>query len=365
LKALLIFLNFGKFYCRLLHEVDNFLNGKIMNILLTGGAGYIGSHTFCALDRAGFSTIILDNFSNSNHAVIARLHKITGKPVTLAEGDVGNRDFVQDALERYKIDAVIHFAAFKAVGESCEKPLQYYRNNVGGLISLLEAMEAARCHHLVYSSSATVYGNPRQLPIDEQAPLCPTNPYGHTKLIGEEILASLQKNNPNFKVSILRYFNPVGAHESGLIGEDPIGIPNNLMPFIAQVAAGMRPLLNVYGNDYATPDGTGVRDYIHVVDLAEGHVVALDRQIKDQQGVTVNLGTGRGYSVLEMINIFESVSDRKIPYQIVARRLGDIASCYADVTLAQKRLGWATQRAIHAMCTDVWRWQSNNPKGYG
>jgi UDP-glucose 4-epimerase len=336
----------------------------VMNILLTGGAGYIGSHTFVALDRAGFSTVILDNFSNSHRGVIARLQTITGKPVVVEEGDVGDRVFVQDVLVRHKIDAVIHFAAFKAVGESCAKPLIYYRNNVGGLINLLEAMDTAGCHHLVYSSSATVYGDPDSLPIDEQFPLRPTNPYGHTKLIGEEILIAVQKANPDLKQSILRYFNPVGAHESGLIGEDPAGIPNNLMPYIAQVAAGVRPHLRVYGKDYPTPDGTGIRDYIHVMDLAEGHVAALKYQTTNKQGVTVNLGTGRGYSVLEMVGSFEKASGRTIPYHIEARRVGDIANCYADAALAKKLLGWSAVRDVDAMCADTWRWQSKNPKGY-
>ena len=335
-----------------------------MNILLTGGAGYIGSHTYVALVKAGFTPIILDNFRNSNRKVLPRLQKITGKPVILEEGDVLDTTFVKYIIAKHKAVAAIHFAALKAVGESSANPLLYYRQNLGGLVSLLEAMHASGCNNVVYSSSATVYGSPETLPVPENAPYQHESTYAHTKIIGEEILAYAHKANPALTYAVLRYFNPVGAHESGIIGEDPSGIPNNLMPFICQVATGRREGLKVYGNDYPTTDGTGVRDYIHVMDLAEGHVLAVKYLLEKQKKLIVNLGTGQGNSVLEVIAAFEKASGKKIPYDIVARREGDVAVYYADPTLAKQLLGWSATRDINAMCADSWRWQSMNPNGY-
>ncbi|MDB5744813.1 MAG: UDP-galactose 4-epimerase [Polaromonas sp.] len=335
-----------------------------MNILLTGGAGYIGSHTCVALIEAGFTPVILDNFSNSQPAVLRRLEAITGQAVACEKGDVLDTPWVETVLRRHRIAAVLHFAGDKAVGESVAQPLKYYRNNIGGAVSLLEAMQGAGCKTLVFSSSATVYGDPASVPITEGFPRQHTNPYGHTKLVIEDILASVLAADPSWRLGVLRYFNPVGAHPSGLIGEDPSGIPNNLMPFVAQVAVGKRPHLNVYGNDYPTPDGTGVRDYIHVQDLAEGHAAALRALIEKEQSFTVNLGTGRGNSVLEVVKAFEQASGRPIPYQMAPRRPGDVAQCYANPALAQSLLGWQARLTLDDMCADTWRWQSNNPEGY-
>ncbi len=335
-----------------------------MNILLTGGAGYIGSHTCVALAEAGFTPVILDNFSNSHPAVLERLQRITGQAVACERGDVLDTPWVLDVLRRHAIGAVMHFAGDKAVGESVAQPLKYYRNNIGGAVSLLEAMQSARCGALVFSSSATVYGDPASVPITESFPRSHTNPYGHTKLVIEDILAALQVAEPSWRLGVLRYFNPVGAHPSGLIGEDPSDIPNNLMPYVAQVAIGKRPYLNVYGGDYPTPDGTGVRDYIHVQDLAAGHVAALQALLNQGASFTVNLGTGRGNSVLEVVQAFEQASGQPIPYQMAPRRPGDVAQCYADPALAQSLLGWGARHTLADMCADAWRWQSGNPDGY-
>jgi UDP-glucose 4-epimerase len=339
-------------------------------ILLTGGAGYIGSHTFVALHEAGFAPVILDNFANSHPAVLERLQRITGRAPVLERGDVLDTPFVDAVLRRHRVAGVVHFAGSKAVGESVAQPLKYFENNIGGAISLLRAMEAVYQRPdawapptLVFSSSATVYGDPASVPITEDFPRSHTNPYGHTKLVIEDMLAALQKAQPAWRIATLRYFNPVGAHPSGLIGEDPAGIPNNLMPFVTQVAVGLRPHLNVFGGDYPTPDGTGVRDYIHVDDLAAGHVAALQALAKGPS-FTVNLGTGRGYSVLEVVRAFEQASGRRVPYEIVARRPGDVAQCYADPSVARRVLGWEARKGIEEMCADAWRWQSGNPKGY-
>jgi UDP-glucose 4-epimerase len=335
-----------------------------MNILLTGGAGYIGSHTYLALVGAGHAPVILDDFSNSSPKVLERLERISGRPVLCEEGSVADLPFVQDLIQRHAIEAVIHFAGFKAVGESVAQPLKYFDNNLVGMTHLLQAMDATACRTLVFSSSATVYGDPASVPITEDFPRSHTNPYGHTKLVIEDMLIALQKSNPAWNVAVLRYFNPVGAHPSGLIGEDPQGIPNNLMPFVAQVAVGKRPTLNVFGNDYPTPDGTGVRDYIHVQDLAQGHVAALQTLADKGQSFTVNLGTGQGYSVLDVVGAFEKASGRKVPVQFAARREGDVAQCYASIDLASSLLGWQAQLGLNAMCADSWRWQSGNPDGY-
>ncbi len=335
-----------------------------MNILLTGGAGYIGSHTYVALLEAGYQPVILDNFSNSHPEVLNRLERITGQPVICERGDVQDRALVEAVLRRHDIAGVMHFAGDKAVGESVAKPLKYYRNNLGGAISLLEAMESVGCEVLVFSSSATVYGDPVSVPITEDFARSHTNPYGHTKLVIEDILIAQGAARPELKVATLRYFNPVGAHASGLIGEDPSGIPNNLMPYITQVAVGQRAQLQVFGSDYPTPDGTGVRDYIHVCDLAEGHVAALKALLERGQSVTVNLGTGQGYSVLDVVKAFETASGRPVPYQLVARRPGDVAQCYADPAQAEALLGWHASRGLDQMCADAWRWQSGNPNGY-
>jgi UDP-glucose 4-epimerase len=335
-----------------------------MNILLTGGAGYIGSHTFVALTQAGYSPIILDNFSNSHRGVLARLRAITERPVVCEAGDVLDTAFVQDVLRRRQVAGVIHLAGDKAVGESVAKPLKYYQNNVVGAVSLLQAMETVDCHTLVFSSSATVYGDPAMVPIAEDFPRCHTNPYGHTKLVIEDMLAAQCAARPAWRVAVLRYFNPVGAHPSGLIGEDPEGTPDNLMPYIGQVASGQRPFLQVFGSDYPTPDGTGVRDYIHVCDLAEGHVAALKNLLMEGESLSVNLGTGRGYSVLEVVRAFEEASGQRVPYRMAPRRPGDVAQCFADPSLAWRRLGWRASRTLEEMCADAWRWQRLNPKGY-
>ena len=340
-------------------------------ILLTGGAGYIGSHTFVALREAGFLPVLLDNFSNSHPAVLARLERITGSTPVVERGDVRDTAWVEAVLRRHQPAGVVHFAGDKAVGESVAQPLKYFHNNIGGAVSLLQAMEAvylardsALAPTLVFSSSATVYGDPARVPITEDFPLGHTNPYGHTKLVIEDMLRAVRQAQPRWRVGILRYFNPVGAHASGLIGEDPAGIPNNLMPYVAQVAVGLRPFLSVFGSDYPTPDGTGVRDYIHVMDLAAGHVAALQALLRTGESFTVNLGTGRGYSVLEVVRAFEQASGRPIPFKLVDRRPGDVAQCYADPTLARHLLGWTARRDLPEMCADSWRWQSSNPKGF-
>jgi UDP-glucose 4-epimerase len=338
-----------------------------MQILVTGGAGYIGSHTVLLLVEAGYEPIVFDNFCNASRESIRRVEKITGKEIVVVEGDIRNREALSQLFSNHQIDAVIHFAGLKAVGESVEKPLKYYDYNVHGTIVLCEVMQEYGCKSIVFSSSATVYGDPHTTPIREDFPLSATNPYGRSKLFIEEILRDLYVSDNEWRVILLRYFNPVGAHASGLIGEDPNGIPNNLMPFIAQTAVGKREHLNVFGDDYDTPDGTGVRDYIHVVDLAQGHIDALKKieRIKDTgKVITINLGTGNGYSVLEVVQAFEKASGRKVPYIIAPRRSGDIATCFADPSYAKEVLGWEAKRDIDAMCEDHWRWQSKNPDGY-
>ena len=333
-------------------------------ILVTGGTGYIGSHTAVELIQAGHEIIILDNLSNSSPGVLDRIAAITGTRPHFVHGDIRDPDALAKLFASHSIDGVIHFAGLKAVGESVEHPLRYYDNNVVGTLRLLEAMAAAEVSSLVFSSSATVYGDPHTLPIREDFPLQATNPYGRTKLFIEEMLRDFALAHPAWRIALLRYFNPVGAHASGLIGEDPRGIPNNLMPYVAQVAVGRRAELNVFGDDYPTPDGTGVRDYIHVVDLAQGHLAAW-RALADRAGVlTVNLGTGRGYSVLEVIRAFETASGRTVPFRIAPRRAGDVAACYADPTLANALLRWQAVRDLDTMCQDAWRWQQGNPDGY-
>jgi UDP-glucose 4-epimerase len=334
-------------------------------ILLTGATGYIASHTWLALHEAGFEVAGLDDFSNSSPEVLRRLQALGADVSRFTRADVRDRAALDALFEGGRIEAVVHFAALKAVGESVAEPLRYYANNVGGLIALAEAMQRHGCKAIVFSSSATVYGQPERLPIREDAPLAATSPYGATKLVSEGILRDLQTADPAWRVALLRYFNPVGAHESGTIGEDPRGTPNNLMPYVAQVAVGKRPRLQVFGADYDTPDGTGVRDYLHVVDLAEGHVAALRRLLAGDRTITVNLGTGRGSSVLELVRAFERASGRTIPYDIVPRRPGDVASCYADPALAERLLGWKALRGLDAMCADTWRWQTANPNGFG
>ena len=335
-----------------------------MRILLTGGAGYIGSHTYLALVDAGFQPVILDDFSNSSPLVLQRLASIAGRPVVCERGSVADSAWLQSVIRQYQIQAVVHFAGFKSVGESVAQPLKYFDNNLVGMTRLLQAMDATDCRTLVFSSSATVYGDPASVPITEGFPRSHTNPYGQTKLVIEDMLTALQKSDPRWRVGVLRYFNPVGAHPSGLIGEDPRGIPNNLMPYVAQVAVGQRPFLSVFGNDYATHDGTGVRDYIHVQDLAQGHVRAL--QVLQEQGrsFTVNLGTGQGSSVLEVVRAFEKASGKTIAFQFAPRREGDVAQCYASTDLARQLLGWQAQLDLDAMCADAWRWQSGNPQGF-
>ncbi|MDO9312985.1 MAG: UDP-glucose 4-epimerase GalE [Burkholderiaceae bacterium] len=334
-------------------------------ILLTGATGYIASHTWLALWAAGFDVVGVDDFSNSSPEVLNRLQRLSDRSVTFERINVCDGPAMDALFQRHSIAAVVHFAAFKAVGESAAKPLDYYRNNLGGLFSVAGATAHFGGKALVFSSSATVYGAPERLPIPEDAPLATTNPYGATKLMGENILRDIEMADPSWRIALLRYFNPVGAHESGLIGEDPGGTPNNLMPYISQVAVGKRPRLQVFGDDYDTPDGTGVRDYIHVTDLAEGHVAAL-RHLLDGDGrsITVNLGTGHGCSVLGLVRAFEKASGRPIPYDIVARRPGDVAACYADATRAREYLGWQATRDIDTMCVDTWRWQSLNPNGF-
>ena len=333
-------------------------------ILVTGGAGYIGSHTCVELLNAGHQVTVFDNFCNSQLESITRVEQITGKKIKVIRGDIRSRPALTLALRQSAATAVIHFAGLKAVGESVEKPLSYYDNNVAGTLRLLEAMEECGVKTLVFSSSATVYGDPQQLPLAEDHPLSATNPYGQTKLVIEDMLRALYVSNPTWRIAILRYFNPVGAHSSGMIGEDPMGTPNNLLPFVAQVAVGRREFLNIWGNDYDTPDGTGVRDYIHVVDLALGHVKALERLENHSECVSINLGTGVGYSVLDMVWAFEKASGKSVPFKIAQRRPGDIASCYADPGQALVLLGWRAERNLETMCQDAWRWQSNNPNGF-
>ena len=328
-----------------------------MHILVTGGTGFIGSHTCVALNAAGHDVTIVDDLSNSQREVVDRIEQISGKRPLFVEGDVRDRDLLRRVFEARPVDAVIHFAGLKAVGESVAQPLRYYDCNVGGSIILAEAMAEAGVKTLIFSSSATVYGDPASVPIREDFPRSATNPYGASKLMVEDVLADLSKADSEWRIARLRYFNPVGAHPSGLIGESPSGIPNNLMPYVAQVANGERERLNVFGDDYPTPDGTGVRDYIHVMDLAEGHVAALDYLFRVPGLLTVNLGTGVGYSVLDMVRAFEKASGRPVPYTIAPRRPGDIAACYADPALAQRLLGWTAKRGIDAMCEDGWHWQ--------
>jgi UDP-glucose 4-epimerase len=335
-------------------------------ILVTGGAGYIGSHTLVELASAGLGFVVLDNLCNSSSVSLQRVQTITGKPIEFVQGDIRDADLLQQVFARYPINSVVHFAGLKAVGESVAQPLRYYDNNVNGSQVLLQAMADAGVFNIVFSSSATVYGDPAEMPISEQCPVGrPTNPYGRSKLMVEDILRDLALSDPRWRVAILRYFNPVGAHESGTIGEDPNGIPNNLLPFITQVAVGKLPQLSVFGGDYPTHDGTGVRDYIHVVDLAQGHVAAL-RYLQEHTGVhTWNLGTGQGYSVLDMIKVFEAASGVTVPYKVVDRRAGDIAVCYSNPHKALDELGWQVQLGLERMMTDAWRWQKNNPDGYG
>ncbi len=328
-----------------------------MHILVTGGTGFIGSHACVALMAAGHEVSVIDDLSNSQREVLDRVERISGKRPAFFEGDVRDRDRLRALFEQRSVDAVIHFAGLKAVGESVAQPLRYYDCNVGGAIALCEVMAEAGVKTLIFSSSATVYGDPASVPIREDFPRSATNPYGASKLMIEDMLADVAKSDGQWRIARLRYFNPVGAHESGLIGESPSGIPNNLMPFVAQVATGQRERLSVFGNDYPTPDGTGVRDYIHVMDLAEGHVAALDYLQNHSGLLTVNLGTGCGYSVLDMVRAFEKASGRPVPYAIMPRRPGDVAACYADPALVKKLLGWSAKRGIDEMCRDGWRWQ--------
>ena len=335
-----------------------------MQILVTGGAGYIGCHTCVQLLERGHQLVIVDNFANSSPAVLQRLRAVTGVSPAAHRLDLRDQAALSTLFATYRFDAVVHFAALKAVGDSCARPLDYFDNNISGTIALLQAMKAAGVRHLVFSSSATVYGNPDHVPVREDARLQVTNPYGRTKLVVEQLLEDLCHADESFRVGNLRYFNPVGAHESGLIGEDPGGIPNNLMPYVCQVAVGRRERLQVFGGDYPTVDGTGVRDYIHVTDLARAHVDALEYLERHDQTFTVNLGTGRGVSVLELVRAFERASGRLVPYDVVARRPGDVAEVYADPTLAEQLLGWRAELDVDAMCRDAWRWQSMNPAGY-
>jgi len=335
-----------------------------MTVLVTGGAGYIGSHTCVELLNAGYEIIIVDNFYNSKPEVLKRIKKITGKDFKFYDYDLLDREKIESIFEENHIDAVIHFAGYKAVGESVLEPLKYFYNNLTGTIILCQVMQKYNCKKMVFSSSATVYGIPERVPIEETDKLSVTNPYGRTKLMIEQILEDVHRADNSWSVALLRYFNPIGAHESGLIGEDPQGIPNNLMPYITQVAIGRLPELSVYGNDYPTKDGTGVRDYIHVVDLAKGHIKALEKIMSENIFEAYNLGTGKGYSVLEMIETFEKVSGRKIPYKITDRRPGDVAQCYANPAKAERELGWKAEYDLERMCRDSWRWQSLNPMGY-
>ena len=336
-----------------------------MKILVTGGAGYIGSHTCVELTEEGYEVVIVDNLYNASEKAVERIKEITGKDVVFYRADIRDYNAMNDIFAKEKPDAVIHFAGMKAVGESVSKPMEYYENNIGGTLTLCKAMRENGCKNMIFSSSATVYGDPAFIPITEECPkgVC-TNPYGWTKHMLEQILTDIQTSDPEWNVILLRYFNPIGAHKSGLIGEDPKGIPNNLLPYVAQVAIGKLECVGVFGNDYDTPDGTGVRDYIHVVDLAKGHVKAI-RKLMEKPGVKIyNLGTGKGYSVLDVIKAFEKACGKKIPYQIKERRPGDIATCYSDATLAKEELGWEAEYGMDEMCADSWRWQSKNPNGY-
>lgn len=338
---------------------------KMAKILITGGAGYIGSHTALELLKEGYEVVVYDNLCNSSQESMKRVEELTGKTITFYEGDILNAETLKAMFEKEQVDAVIHCAALKAVGESVRKPLEYYQNNITGTLTLMKVMREVGVKNIVFSSSATVYGNPETMPITEDCPKgqC-TNPYGWTKSMMEQIMTDVQAADPEWNVVLLRYFNPVGAHESGLIGEDPEGIPNNLTPYITQVAIGKLKEVGVFGNDYDTPDGTGVRDYIHVVDLAKGHVKAL-KKLEDNSGLSIyNLGTGKGYSVLDIVKNFEAATGVKIPYVIKPRRPGDIATCYSDATKAEKELGWKAENGIREMCADSWRWQSQNPNGY-
>lgn len=334
------------------------------HILVTGGAGYIGSHTVLKLLAQGYKTTIYDNLHNSKLEVVRRLETLSGQAIPFVQGDIRDRAALRALFEQQRFDAVIHFAGLKAVGESQANPLMYYDNNVNGSVVLFEEMAKAGVRKVVFSSSATVYGDPGYTQYREDTPVNPINVYGRTKLMVEDILRDVHQSNPEWQIALLRYFNPVGAHPSGKIGEDPSGIPNNLMPFVAQVAVGKRPKLAVFGDDYPTPDGTGLRDFIHVEDLAQGHLAALQALNPEQALITVNLGTGRPYSVLEMVKAFEQASGKPVPYEIVARRSGDLAEYYADPSLAKRILGWQAELGIDQMCEDTWRWQSQNPKGY-
>jgi UDP-glucose 4-epimerase len=333
-------------------------------VLLTGATGYIGSHTWLALQDAGFEVIGVDDFSNSSSEVLNRLRELSGRAPQFERASVCDSAAMEALFTRHRIDAVVHFAAFKAVGESTAEPLAYYANNVGGLVTTCEAMRCHGARAMVFSSSATVYGTPQYLPYDEAHPLAAMNVYGRTKLAGEQVLRDLEASDPAWRIAWLRYFNPVGAHESGRIGEDPHGVPNNLMPYVAQVAVGRREYLQVFGGDYDTSDGTGVRDYLHVMDLAEGHVAALRYLLDQGRSITANLGAGEGHSVLQLVRAFERASGRPVPYRIVDRRPGDLPAFWADATLAREQLGWQTRRDLDAMCADSWRWQSRNPNGY-
>ncbi|MDP5254362.1 MULTISPECIES: UDP-glucose 4-epimerase GalE [unclassified Vibrio] len=335
-----------------------------MKVLVTGGTGYIGSHTCIQMIEAGITPIVLDNLYNSKEKVLSRIQEVSGKSVEFYQGDVRDPEILSTIFSEHDISSVIHFAGLKAVGESVQKPLTYYDNNVSGTLNLVSEMDKAGIKSLIFSSSATVYGDPASVPIQEDFPTSATNPYGRSKLMVEECLRDFQAANLDWSITLLRYFNPVGAHESGRLGEDPQGIPNNLLPFVAQVAVGRREKLGVFGNDYPTPDGTGVRDYIHVVDLADGHVAALNHVGSDSGLHVFNLGTGQGNSVLEMVAAFEKASGKPIPYQILPRRAGDIAECWADPTTAEKALNWRAKRSLQVMVEDTWRWQSNNPNGY-
>ena len=336
-----------------------------MTILVTGGAGYIGSHTCVELLNAGYDVVIIDNLYNSNQKAVDRIEEITGKKVKFYPDDMMNRAAVKRVFDENQIDAVIHFAGLKAVGESVHKPIEYYRTNIGSTLNLTDEMRAHGCKNIIFSSSATVYGDPAEIPITENCPkgTC-TNPYGWTKWMQEQILTDIHTADPEWNVILLRYFNPIGAHKSGLIGEDPKGIPNNLLPYVAQVAIGKLPEINVFGNDYDTPDGTGVRDYIHVVDLARGHVKAIERFAKKDGVFVCNLGTGHGYSVLDVIHAFEKACGKKLPYVIRERRPGDIATCYSSPAKAEKELGWTAEFDLEDMCRDSWNWQQKNPNGY-
>ena len=333
-------------------------------ILVTGGAGFIGSHTAVELLGSGYDVVIVDNLVNSKREAVRRIEEISGRSVAFYEADACDAAAMGEVFDKHPIDAAIHFAALKAVGESVAKPIDYYRNNIDSLLTVLATMRARNVKRFVFSSSATVYGVPERSPIDESFPLSATNPYGQSKLIAEQILRDVERADAEWRIATLRYFNPVGAHESGRIGEDPAGIPNNLMPYVAQVAVGKLDKLRVFGSDYDTPDGTGVRDYIHVVDLARGHIAALDALKTRDASLTVNLGTGRGYSVLEVVKAFEAASGRNVPYELVARRPGDVAQCFASTQAAEEILGWRAEHGIERMCADHWRWQSMNPNGF-